>query len=321
MNTEVLIVAKPGAFERVHKFGPQITEKIDGSYKAVINKNVECVLERIGEGVGEITNGGPTRILVETDDEPDAVLEPFKGMTIASKIGTWIRIKQCSVNISSLEQNINERQERINQILGQIRTYGHAQNLTLHMVLDDIEKVMDDLPDAFMEEQAAELRERYELNVKGFLEADGWECRRINPMDEPDMPKRIMPKEDLIEIWKEEAKLNKKDSEYWQKKAQKKPKKVKKALSEWVKRPLKLTVYSVNGEKMSTDQKWLTVKEILKRASRFDASVDPLLLEKYTLTRVSGPKEGFAYATPGRPVRIREGDKFIAVYHAKTPVA
>ena len=191
MNTEVLIVAKPGAFERVHKFGPQITEKIDGSYTAVINKNVECVLERIGEGVGEITNGGPTRILVETDDEPDAVLEPFKGMTIASKIGTWIRIKQCSVNISSLEQNINERQERINQILGQIRTYGHAQNLTLHVVLDDIEKVMDDLPDAFMEEQAAELRERYELNVKGFLEADGWECRRINPMDTPEVRKKL----------------------------------------------------------------------------------------------------------------------------------
>lgn len=90
-----------------------------------------------------------------------------------------------------------------------------------------------------------------------------------------------------------------------------------------MKKAKKIKTFSVNGVEITTEKKRLTVNEILLAAAYFIASYvdEDVGLENYVLTRVGGMKDGFRYSAQDRPVRLRDGDNFLAIYHGKTPVA
>ena len=78
----------------------------------------------------------------------------------------------------------------------------------------------------------------------------------------------------------------------------------------------KETHYEVQGEPQETDHE-MTVKEILEKAGP-KASIDVNELDKYILEDMTTGKK---YENLQDPVKINEGDKFIANYRGKTPVA
>ncbi len=75
--------------------------------------------------------------------------------------------------------------------------------------------------------------------------------------------------------------------------------------------------YQVNGEPQTTDHKTLTVKEILENAGAA-ASIDVKELDKYILEDLESGKK---YEGLHDPVEIKDGDKFVAIYAGRTPVA
>ena len=75
--------------------------------------------------------------------------------------------------------------------------------------------------------------------------------------------------------------------------------------------------YQVNGEPQTTDRKTLTVKEILENAGAA-ASIDLKELDQYILEDLQPGKK---YEHLHDPVEVKDGDKFVAIYAGKTPVA
>ena len=75
--------------------------------------------------------------------------------------------------------------------------------------------------------------------------------------------------------------------------------------------------YEVNGEHQRTEGPSLTVEQIL-RSVGVAAGIDVADIGSYYLERVSDGKE---YRDLSEVVRIDDGDRFLAVYAGKTPVA
>lgn len=75
--------------------------------------------------------------------------------------------------------------------------------------------------------------------------------------------------------------------------------------------------FQVNGESLTTRAASRTVKEILEEAGAA-ASVDVKDLDSYFLENVT---DGKKYEALSDPVKVCEGDKFVAIYTGKTPVA
>ena len=75
--------------------------------------------------------------------------------------------------------------------------------------------------------------------------------------------------------------------------------------------------YSVNGEAQMTERSPLTVETILKIAGAA-ASIDVAQIDSYYLESVEGDQ---TYNNLSDQVTIQEGDRFLAVYRGKTPVA
>lgn len=75
--------------------------------------------------------------------------------------------------------------------------------------------------------------------------------------------------------------------------------------------------FQVNGEPLATRATSPTVEEILEDAGAA-ASVDVKDLGSYFLENVA---DGKKYENLSDPVEVREGDKFVAIYMGKTPVA
>ena len=75
--------------------------------------------------------------------------------------------------------------------------------------------------------------------------------------------------------------------------------------------------YSVNGEAQMTERNPLTVETILKIAGAA-ASIDVAQIENYYLESIEGDQ---TYNSLSDQVTIQEGDRFLAVYRGKTPVA
>ena len=191
--------------------------------------------------------------------------------------------------------------------------------------------MVKDLPCNFAEEQLAEMRDRYRNAEKDSANLAGRQA----------LAKEQIAKEIAIE--KERLAKEAKAAKKAEKKAEKRRRREKAAdelsvdlrknLGKWQEKkhakektvwPIKplLRVFSVNGEKMSTDQKTLTIRGILKRAASVEATcVDADLIEDYDLMRVNGTKDGFSYSDLERTLRIRDGDEFLALYRGKTPVA
>ena len=78
----------------------------------------------------------------------------------------------------------------------------------------------------------------------------------------------------------------------------------------------KETHYEVQGEPQETDHE-MTVKEVLENAGT-KASIDVNELDNYILEDLNTGKK---YENLQDPVPINEGDKFVAIYRGKTPVA
>ena len=209
-----------------------------------------------------------------------------------------------------------KREKRIDEILGRIRKTGFIQKQPLGHVVKDIVYVMHFLHEASVDEQVRETLAYFRMQERERIQDNGWDCRKIEGEQIKD-PAKLGLGEIAKEIEIERERL----AEEKQLKDMK-PKKVKRKNVSTAELGIEAR-FSVNGCELRTAEYWLTVAEILEMASEISAetSVDPLLLEKYSIARVGGPKDGFTYATPDRPVRVRDGDKFIAIYHAKTPVA
>ena len=75
--------------------------------------------------------------------------------------------------------------------------------------------------------------------------------------------------------------------------------------------------YEVNGERQRTEEPRLTLERILRQAGAA-AGIDVADIGSYYLERVSDGKE---YRNPSEVVTIKDGDRFLAVYAGKTPVA
>ena len=187
------------------------------------------------------------------------------------------------------DRHYHRRETRIDWLVGQIAKSAYSWKNTVAQVRRDADQVVKDLPCDFAEEQLAEMRDRYRNAEKE--------------------PAKLGFGEIAKEIQIERERLAK------EAKAAKKPKKVSTAELGIEAR------FSVNGSELRTAQYWLTVAEILKMASEISAetSVDPLLLEKYTLTRIGGNNDGWNYSDLDRPVRIRDEDKFIAEIPRQKP--
>lgn len=75
--------------------------------------------------------------------------------------------------------------------------------------------------------------------------------------------------------------------------------------------------YEVNGETRTTADQTLTVEEIL-RAAGPAASIDVANVNEYYLESIS---DGRKYERPDERVAINDGDRFLALYRGRTPVA
>ena len=75
--------------------------------------------------------------------------------------------------------------------------------------------------------------------------------------------------------------------------------------------------YEVNGERQRTEEQPLTVERILRKAGAA-AGLDVADIGNYYLERVS---DGTEYRNLSDSVTIEDGDRFLAVYAGKTPVA
>lgn len=75
--------------------------------------------------------------------------------------------------------------------------------------------------------------------------------------------------------------------------------------------------YAVNGEPQTAAASPVPLREILEQAGR-EAGIEPDDLERY---RLENPATEARYAALDEPVPIRDGDKFVAIYIGKTPVA
>ena len=75
--------------------------------------------------------------------------------------------------------------------------------------------------------------------------------------------------------------------------------------------------YQVNGEQQSSRQSVLTMEEILQRAGA-SAGIDTANLGSYYLERL---RDGQRYEQLEEKVNLRDGDRFLAVYSGRTPVA
>ncbi len=75
--------------------------------------------------------------------------------------------------------------------------------------------------------------------------------------------------------------------------------------------------YEVNGERQRTEEPRLTVERILRQAGSA-AGIDVADIGNYYLERVS---DGAEYRNLSDVVTIEDGDRFLAVYAGRTPVA
>ena len=75
--------------------------------------------------------------------------------------------------------------------------------------------------------------------------------------------------------------------------------------------------YQVNGEVLTTEEPTPTVREILEDAGA-PASVDVREIGNYSLENLTAGKK---YEDLDDRVPVGEGDKFVAIYRGKTPVA
>ena len=75
--------------------------------------------------------------------------------------------------------------------------------------------------------------------------------------------------------------------------------------------------FEVNGEEQSSRQQTLTVEEILRRAGA-SAGIDITDLGSYYLERIRDDQK---FEQLSDTVDIRQGDRFLAVYSGRTPVA
>ena len=229
------------------------------------------------------------------------------------------------------DRHYHRRETRIDWLVGQIAKSAYSWKKTVAQVRRDADQVVKDLPCDFAEEQLAEMRDRYRNAEKDSANLAGRQA----------LAKEQLAKEIAIE--KERLAKEAKAAKKAEKKAEKRRRREKAAdelsvdlrknLGKWQEKkhaneqtvwPVKplLSVFSVNGEKMSTDQKTLTVRGILKRAASVEATcVDADLMEDYDLTRVGGKKDGFTYSNLDREIRVRDGDEFLALYRGRTPVA
>ena len=80
---------------------------------------------------------------------------------------------------------------------------------------------------------------------------------------------------------------------------------------------IKKIYYSVNGEAQMTERNPLTVETILKNAGAA-ASIDVAQIDSYYLESIENDQ---TYNSLADQVTIQEGDRFLAVYRGKTPVA
>ncbi|MCY4001919.1 MAG: hypothetical protein OXF06_02115 [Bacteroidetes bacterium] len=78
-----------------------------------------------------------------------------------------------------------------------------------------------------------------------------------------------------------------------------------------------LVCYSVNGEPATTDKNPLTLEEVLSNAGP-GAAIDTNDLGSYYLESLS---DGQRYDSLDCPVKINEGDNFLAIHVGRTPVA
>ena len=218
-----------------------------------------------------------------------------------------------------------KREKRIDEILGRIRKTGFIQKQPLGHVVKDIVYVMHFLHEASVDEQVRETLAYFRMQERERIQDNGWDCRKIEGEELKDPAKLGLGEiAKGIEIERERlakeakaAKKAEKPKKVKPTKAEKKPKGMEQW--EWIDR---IRHYEVNGVKLKTRTDHLTVKRILTQASMFsDTCVDADLLTEYDLTRVGGKKDGFTYSNLDREIRVRDGDKFIAIYHGKTPVA
>lgn len=75
--------------------------------------------------------------------------------------------------------------------------------------------------------------------------------------------------------------------------------------------------YSVNGEAQMTESNPLTMETILKNAGAA-ASIDVAQIDSYYLESVENDQ---TYNSLSDQIAVKEGDRFLAVYRGKTPVA
>ena len=75
--------------------------------------------------------------------------------------------------------------------------------------------------------------------------------------------------------------------------------------------------YEVNGEHQTTETSPVLLRDVLEKAGR-KAGIEPDDLERY---RLENSDTGARYTELDEPVPIQDGDKFVAIYIGKTPVA
>ena len=75
--------------------------------------------------------------------------------------------------------------------------------------------------------------------------------------------------------------------------------------------------YRVNGERQRTEEKTLTVEEILRRAGA-PAGIDTSSIGSYYLESL---RDSHKFKDLADAVTIEDGDQFLAVYSGRTPVA
>ena len=75
--------------------------------------------------------------------------------------------------------------------------------------------------------------------------------------------------------------------------------------------------YEVNGFPQTTETSPVPLREILEKAGR-NAGIGPDDLDRYRLENNDAKTQ---YTELDEPVPIRDGDKFVAIYIGKTPVA
>ena len=245
------------------------------------------------------------------------------------------------------DSHYHRRETRIDWLVGQIAKSAYSWKKTVAQVRRDADQVVKDLPCDFAEEQLAEMRDRYRNVGQDYANlAQGQALAKEQIAKEIEIETERLAKEAKA-AKKAEKKAEKrrrreqaadelsvdlrKNLEYWQEKKHANEKKHSKAKTDAKKKPKgmeqwewidRIRHYEVNGVKLKTRTDHLTVKRILTQASMFSGTcVDADLLTEYDLTRVGGKKDGFTYSNLDREIRVRDGDKFIAVYHGKTPVA